>query len=229
MAHRTRATVSAMRTESEPRSRAENESGRGYAKGRARREEIVRAAFRAFAEQGFRATSMREIAEAVGLSQAGLLHHFRSKDLLLAEVLRLRDAEQTEFIDAAGEAVSEDPDDGGLTALRRGLVGLARHNARQAGLVRLYTVLAGEAAGADHPAQSYFADRYATVRERVAGRLRSVRDAGGLRADTDPEAVAAAIVATMDGLQVQWLLAPESVDLPETFAIFLDDYLRGLG
>ncbi|WP_372506828.1 TetR/AcrR family transcriptional regulator [Actinomadura madurae] len=43
---------------------------RGYAKGRARRREILLAALNAFAEQGFRATSMREIAEMVGLSQA---------------------------------------------------------------------------------------------------------------------------------------------------------------
>ncbi|MGP3971452.1 TetR/AcrR family transcriptional regulator [Streptomyces sp. 6N223] len=213
-----------MRTENE----AGNEARRGYAKGRARREEIVRAAFRAFAEQGFRATSMREIAEAVGLSQAGLLHHFRSKDQLLGEVLRLRDAEQTEYTDTVW-AAEADAVDGELAALRHGLVGLARHNARQAGLVRLYTVLAGESAGADHPARPYFTDRYATVRERVAERVRHVRDAGQLRADVEPVTVAAAIVAAMDGLQVQWLLDPESVDLPEVFAGFLDDYLRGLG
>ncbi|WP_063787217.1 TetR/AcrR family transcriptional regulator [Streptomyces sp. NBRC 110028] len=191
-----------------------------YAKGRARREEILRTALQAFADQGFRATSMREIAEAVGLSQAGLLHHFRSKDDLLAEVLRLRDSEIYAFNQRFGQET-------GLAALSR-LVDMVELNARQAGLVQLYTVLSGESVSLDHPAQPYFTVRYAELRERVAGYLRTVRDEGRIREDVDPEQAAAAIIAVMDGLQIQWLLAPSSVDMPEVFARFLDDYLRGL-
>lgn len=108
---------------------------RGYAKGRARRREILLAALNAFAEQGFRATSMREIAEMVGLSQAGLLHHFSSKNELLEEVLRLRDEEQRAFNERFGRR-------DGLNAVRY-LIDLVELNARQVELVRLYTVLAG--------------------------------------------------------------------------------------
>ncbi|SPT50161.1 HTH-type transcriptional repressor KstR2 [Actinomadura madurae] len=112
---------------------------RGYAKGRARRREILLAALNAFAEQGFRATSMREIAEMVGLSQAGLLHHFSSKNELLEEVLRLRDEEQRAFNERFGRR-------DGLNAVRY-LIDLVELNARQVELVRLYTVLAGESVG----------------------------------------------------------------------------------
>lgn len=38
---------------------------------------------RSFRERGFKGTSMSEIAENVGISKAGLYHHFRSKDELL--------------------------------------------------------------------------------------------------------------------------------------------------
>lgn len=195
-------------------------AARGYAKGRARRQEILQTAFQAFAEQGFRATSMREIADMVGLSQAGLLHHFASKEELLAEVLRLRDAEQEVF----NERITSES---GIEALRY-LVELADLNARQAGLVRLYTVLAGEAVGPGHPAQDYFVNRYATVRARVANRLEDSRAQGRIRNDVDVEQAAAAIIAAMDGLQIQWLLDPRAVDLKETFASFLAVYLRGL-
>ena len=40
-----------------------------------------------FARRGFAKTSIQEVADAVGLSKAGLLHHFPSKDALHAAVL----------------------------------------------------------------------------------------------------------------------------------------------
>jgi AcrR family transcriptional regulator len=40
-----------------------------------------------FARRGFAKTSVQEIADAVGLSKAGLLHHFPSKDALHTAVL----------------------------------------------------------------------------------------------------------------------------------------------
>ncbi|MCP9949958.1 TetR/AcrR family transcriptional regulator [Actinomadura madurae] len=193
---------------------------RGYAKGRARRREILLAALNAFAEQGFRATSMREIAEMVGLSQAGLLHHFSSKNELLEEVLRLRDEEQRAFNERFGRR-------DGLNAVRY-LIDLVELNARQVELVRLYTVLAGESVGAGHPARPYFLERYATVRERVADRLRDARDCGDIRADVDLQDVASVLIAVMDGLQIQWLHDPEAVDMKTAFADFLGSYLRGL-
>jgi AcrR family transcriptional regulator len=193
---------------------------RGYPKGRARRREILLAALHAFAEQGFRATSMREIAEMVGLSQAGLLHHFSSKEELLEEVLRMRDEEQTAFNERFGRQ-------DGLDAVRY-LIDLVDLNARQVGLVRLYTVLAGESVSPGHPAREYFLDRYAMVRERVATRLRSAREQGEIREGVDLDAAAAAIIAVMDGLQVQWLLDPETVDMRRVFGEFLETYLDGL-
>jgi AcrR family transcriptional regulator len=45
-----------------------------------------------FARHGFEHTSLRAVADAVGLSKAGLLHHFPSKDALHEAVLALADA-----------------------------------------------------------------------------------------------------------------------------------------
>jgi AcrR family transcriptional regulator len=42
-----------------------------------------------FARHGFEQTSLQAVADAVGLSKAGLLHHFPSKDALHAAVLSL--------------------------------------------------------------------------------------------------------------------------------------------
>ena len=55
---------------------------------RLRKEEIVAEATRLFAERGYEGASMGDLAERVGLRKASLFHHFPSKDVLYATVLR---------------------------------------------------------------------------------------------------------------------------------------------
>jgi AcrR family transcriptional regulator len=47
---------------------------------------IVRIAASLFSRRGYTSTSIREVAEAVGLSKAGLYHHFATKEAILAEI-----------------------------------------------------------------------------------------------------------------------------------------------
>src|ERR1700754_4744594 len=72
-----------------------------YAKGRERREAILAAANELFAAQGFRGASLSAIAARVGLSEAGVLHHFPSKEHLLLELLDLRHERDAERVAAA--------------------------------------------------------------------------------------------------------------------------------
>jgi TetR/AcrR family transcriptional regulator, cholesterol catabolism regulator len=51
-----------------------------------RRREIVAAAARLFAENGFQATSMAELTAATGLAAGGVYHYFESKDDLLTAI-----------------------------------------------------------------------------------------------------------------------------------------------
>lgn len=62
-----------------------------YAKGRAARELILQTALELIGRRGYTATSLRDIADEASMTQAGLLHHFDTKENLLAEVLRKRD------------------------------------------------------------------------------------------------------------------------------------------
>ncbi len=54
----------------------------------ARAEQILSAARQVFAAQGFHATRMSDIAQAIGVSQGTLYHYFRSKDELFLAVLK---------------------------------------------------------------------------------------------------------------------------------------------
>lgn len=49
---------------------------------------ILERAARVICQQGFEATSMQQIAEACGLTKAGLYHHIRTKDALLLAIMQ---------------------------------------------------------------------------------------------------------------------------------------------
>ena len=168
-----------------------------YAKGVAKREEILTRALDVVAEQGFRGASVREIAEAVGLSQAGLLHYFGTKEQLFVEILRKRDeVDLTRFEHAADSpaAISQD-----YTAL-------IAHNSEVPGLVELFSRMSVEAADTEHPAHEYFLQRSEGIRTSFAEALRQQQDAGELTDRIDAETLARVLQAVSDGLQVQWLL-----------------------
>ena len=59
------------------------------------RERILLEASRLFARNGYRGTSTREIAAAVGIRQPSLFHHFRSKQAIMAELIDIDHAEAT--------------------------------------------------------------------------------------------------------------------------------------
>ncbi|HEX3947502.1 MAG TPA: helix-turn-helix domain-containing protein, partial [Acidimicrobiales bacterium] len=52
-----------------------------------RREAILNAAAQLFASKGVAATTVREIADAVGILSGSLYHHFRSKQSIVEEIL----------------------------------------------------------------------------------------------------------------------------------------------
>lgn len=53
-----------------------------------RRAELLALACRLFAERGFRATTVRDIADAAGILSGSLYHHFDSKESMIDELLR---------------------------------------------------------------------------------------------------------------------------------------------
>ncbi|MDQ0910894.1 TetR/AcrR family transcriptional regulator [Streptomyces canus] len=174
-----------------------------------RRAEIVRAALEVIAERGYRGASLAAVAERVGLTQQGLLHHFPTKDALLVAVLEERDK---------WDAV---PNGSWRVDL---LVSLVEYNAMRPGIIQTFSALLGESVTDGHPAREYFTDRYTRVRASMTVALRAEygdRLPNGL----SPERTAPLLVAVMDGLQYQWLLDPESVDMPGAFR----DFLRLLG
>ena len=183
-----------------------------YAKTAAKRAEIVRAARDSFVEHGYAAASLRDIAERVGTTHAGILHHFRSKEELLTEVLKQRDAEEWEHA-----LVRVD----GPDAFGPYLAELLASHQRAPELMRLWLELGAAASRPDHPAHEYFSERYQRVRGRLTAGMRDRADQGTLNERLDPETTATLFLAMLNGLQFLWLLDP-SVDIIQPFVRFVD-------
>ncbi|MET7518448.1 TetR/AcrR family transcriptional regulator [Streptomyces sp. NPDC005480] len=168
-----------------------------YAKSAARRAEIVRAARDSFAENGFTKASLRDIAVRAGITHAGLLHHFHSKDELLAAVLAERDEAEWQL----GMANVS-----GMDELAPYLATLLRHHQKTPELMRLWIELAAAASRPEHPAHAYFVQRYDKSRESYTQGMRGQADRGALHEGLDPDHAATLLQAVLNGLQLQWLL-----------------------
>ncbi|TPX03321.1 TetR/AcrR family transcriptional regulator, partial [Schumannella luteola] len=163
-----------------------------------RREEILKAALQTFGAKGYNKAPLTEIAEQVDMTHAGILHHFGSKDRLLLEVLSYRDKTDVAHLD--GQHI---PD--GIELFRH-LVRTAMLNSRRAGIVQAYAVLSAESVTDGHPARDFFDARYRTLRAEVRRAFELVCEQHGVADRSRVDDAAAAILAVMDGLQVQWLL-----------------------
>jgi AcrR family transcriptional regulator len=189
------------------------ESGTGrrgsYAKGVAKREEILTRALDVIAREGYGGASVKELADAVGLSQAGLLHYFDSKEELFTAILRKRDE-----LDSAtfGAAILPAPD---VTGIRAGYLDIVRHNADVPGLVQLFARLSVDAADPEHPAHGFFLERNSTLRAYFAEAIAEKQATGEITDRIEPDTLARLFQAVADGMQVQWMLEPH-VDMAAT-------------
>jgi len=172
-----------------------------YSKSTALRAHILDEALRIIGENGYTGATVQQIADAVGMSKPGVLHHFGSRDALFTAILQRRDE-----VNATGYSMDS------FTV--EDLIATVRHNTTVPGLVALYSALTGEATSHSDLSASreFFADRYAMVVGALTEAVRLAQVNGLVELDRDPAAIARLLTAASDGLQTQWLLDP-SIDM----------------
>jgi AcrR family transcriptional regulator len=183
-------------------------------KGERTRARILDSATELFSRSGFHAVSLRDIAAHAGLTHAGLLHHFPGKESLLIEVLSRRDEVDGELMH--GRDVELSPEE-----LLDRIVDQVARNMGTPGLVGLYVKISGEAADPGHPAHDYFVKRYRGLRRQASWLLGILFARSTPPLPHDPGAVAQQLIALIDGLQTQWLLDPDQVDMRAAVITFL--------
>jgi len=182
-----------------------------------RRQDVLNAAMQVFGTKGFHGGTLSDVADLAEMTQAGVLHHFGSKDNLLRAVIDYRDNVDSSVAHAAY----------GIDFFRH-LVATVQLNTTRPGIVQTYVVLSAEAVTEGNPGADYFTGRFEGLRDLVASQIRELSPQDNPLPDRQLQAAASNIIALMDGLQVQWLLNPGLVNLVDDTVFGIDAILRAV-
>ncbi|MGB9221915.1 TetR/AcrR family transcriptional regulator [Mycobacterium sp.] len=183
------------------------------AKGEDRKQRILQVAQRLLTRNGWRSTTLAQIAGEAGVTPAGLLHHFESKDQLLHAVLDARDLDDESHADrAGGDLISQ-------------IAQVADRFHRAPELVGTFTVLLVENILPEAPLHNRMLARHREAVDIVAEMIRSGQADGRYRTDIDPAIKAVEILAFVHGMETTWLLDP-SIPLTEVFKQYAETLAR---
>ncbi|OBF93274.1 TetR family transcriptional regulator [Mycobacterium sp. 852002-51163_SCH5372311] len=182
------------------------------AKGEDRKQRILDVAQRLLTRNGWRNTTLAQIAGEAGVSPAGLLHHFESKEQLLHAVLDARDRDDDAHADRKGDLIAE-------------IAQVADRFDRAPELVGTFTVLLVENILPEAPLHDRLLARQRDALGIVADGIRRGQAAGRYRTDIDPAVKAVEILAFINGMETTWLLDP-SIPLAEVFKEYAEALAR---
>lgn len=183
-------------------------------KGEDRKQRILQVAQRLLTRNGWRNTTLAQIAGEAGVSPAGLLHHFESKEQLLHAVLDVRDADDDAHADRAGDLISE-------------IAAVADRFHRSPELIGTYTVLLAESLDPDAPLHDRLLTRYQDAVDIITALIRRGQEAGRYRMDIDITVKAVQILAFITGMETTWLLNP-SMPLTDVFKEYAESLARDM-
>jgi AcrR family transcriptional regulator len=189
-----------------------------------RREELLAASLKLFAERGFHATSIRDIARAVGITEGLIYHYFRSKEALLKGVVEhsLTGRDPHGF-----EKFPDDlPIDEALRRLGKTLLGRLRSNKE------IFRLMVSESRLFERNGDLFYPKMiYDTGMRRMGAFLASRMDAGELR-QVDPVLAARQFTGSLVAFFIfqEILLGKRVVHVdPEAFLeMTIDIFLNGI-
>lgn len=186
-----------------------------------RRAQILEAASRCFADEGYYETSIDDIGAVAGLSKGAIYHHFQSKREIFVELLASWSADllqRWEAIEAQTGAIGAITSDSQqaldlaeeITPLNRATLEFYAHAAR------------------DEDLRRQVANVCDTIRGHLVGLLHTARGAG-LGADVQPLPMANALMALFEGLILLKIIDPEGIDIQSAWRQAVTVLIRGLG
>jgi len=184
----------------------------------ARRAQILEAALRSFSEKGYHEATMDDLAREAGLSKGSLYWHFKSKAEVFAGLL----AAYTLELFQAWEREADAYEGGSVIALlgRIGELSL-EHIGGQTALLRAWAEFV-----VHREVQDLFAEIYRVSRRELCSWIRRGIESGEIR-DVEPESLAAALTAGIEGLLLQALVDPD-FEPAHHWRVSWDVFARGI-
>lgn len=191
------------------------------AKAEETRERILDATMNVLAESGFRGMRVAEVAKRVGITEAGVLHHYPSKQALLDAVLEYRERPSRLFSPEAHDLH-------GLAAIMA-LADVAKLIESNPVRAQLLIVLKAEGFGPEKIAVEYLAKRERNLHKSITRYLREGQRDGDIRDDIDVRKVSMEITAMMSGLNLQWFTLGKSFSLTAAWENYFARLARDIG
>lgn len=140
---------------------------------------LVDAATRLFGAQGYEATSIQAVAEAVGVRKQSLLHHYPSKELLLSAVM---ESTVLHWRDELPKLLARASGEDRFSAMANAVLGFFRENPNRARLA-LRAML-------DQPGEvrALLREHLSPYAKLLAESIRIGQTSGMIRTKTEPEA-----------------------------------------
>lgn len=181
---------------------------------RARRQQILRAAFACFGREGFHGTTMHDVCEEADLSPGAVYNYFDGKD----DIIRAIAEESRDALDALFETIDEEqPAPQVLAALLERLGAFAEQPSDAAeGGHRVRVRLWGEALNTSD-VRDPFRENLDHFIGRVAGIVREGQEKGTISQDVDPEGLARALLAFHQGTVLQKAVVSSDSSLKPVF------------
>lgn len=168
---------------------------------------LIAAAADLFAEQGFRRTTVADVAERAGISRGSIPWHFGNKDGLLEAVI---DDFSTTWLHSGPPADS--PEEGIDEVLR-----FLRQPA-----TRLLITLLAEAVEPDSPVHDFYAELHREVRKWVTSWTHAVP----LRPGVSHDEFALVLTGAVIGVHQQWRVSPDDIDLDQALSALKSVFLQ---
>ena len=185
-----------------------------------KRERILEAAIKMFAERGFHTATVAEIARAAGVADGTIYLYFKSKEDLL---LRLFDEKMTELTAEARAEV-----EGQHTAPEKLRRFIQLHLALVERNPDLASVLIVELRQSAQFLRTADRNKLAAYADVIGEAVRAGQESGELDATVSPGTVKRAIFGALDELALAWLLGGRRASLRKTAAEVAEWFVRGL-
>jgi AcrR family transcriptional regulator len=186
-----------------------------------RRNQILEAAEKVFAERGIDKTRMDDIVRASGLSKGALYWYYRSKDAIIHALVdrffggEIRRTER--LVESEGSATER------IRRFLKNIIGEIRRIELLLPLGYEFFAMAARSPSARQSLQKY----YSQYIQLLAKMIQQGIDAGEFR-QMDPVEVALAISALFEGLALFWFLDPASVDWDRMEKVAFTILIRGI-
>ncbi|QFU86843.1 TetR family transcriptional regulator [Amycolatopsis sp. YIM 10] len=168
---------------------------------------LIEAAATAFANRGYRQTTVADIADLAGISRGSIPWHFGNKEGLLLAVV-----EHAFDLVARNTAEPRRPGPDGLRDLTDQSAAFVRQP-----ITKLMISLLGDAMDQESPVHDRYVELHRAMRAHIAAWAEQPYEGYRLPDGVTPEDIGLVVLGATMGIHQQWRLAPDRVDLDRAF------------